>query len=66
MQQQITGDSLLRIREVLSIIPVSRATWYAGISTGRYPEPVRLGPRCVAWRMRDIQNIVNAGAVTNN
>ena len=45
---------LLRLPEVLKLIPVSRATWYAGMKDGRYPSPVKLGPRAVAWRSASI------------
>lgn len=51
-------DSLLRLPAVLALIPVSRATWYAGVKTGRFPAPIWLGGRCVAWRASEIQTIV--------
>ncbi|AVC42618.1 helix-turn-helix transcriptional regulator [Achromobacter ruhlandii] len=53
-----TTESFLRIRDVLAIIPVSRATWYVGIQAGRYPTPVKLGPRASAWRRSDIDRLV--------
>jgi prophage regulatory protein len=58
---QTQHDFLLRLPEVLALVPVSRATWYAGVKKGRYPEPVSLGPRCVAWKASDIQRIVSHG-----
>ncbi|MFP3586373.1 AlpA family phage regulatory protein [Paraburkholderia sp. SIMBA_055] len=60
---QIQHDSLLRLPEVLALIPVSRATWYAGVKNGRFPQPVSLGPRCVAWRASEIQRLVNNGVL---
>ena len=59
---QLQHDSLLRLPEVLALIPVSRSTWYAGVQNGRYPRPVSLGPRCVAWKASDIQQLVTRGA----
>jgi len=56
-------DFLLRLPQVLALIPVSRATWYAGVKNGRYPKPVSLGPRCVAWRAREIQRLVSEGVL---
>ncbi|CAJ4294948.1 Phage transcriptional regulator, AlpA [Burkholderia pseudomallei] len=53
-----TADSLLRLPEVLKIIPVSRATWYEGVKTGRFPAQVKLGPRIAAWRRSDIDRLV--------
>lgn len=37
-----SADTILRLPEVLAIIPVSRATWYEGIKTGRFPAQVKL------------------------
>ncbi len=36
------------------IIPVSRATWYAGIKAGKYPKPIRLSEGVSVWRVSDI------------
>lgn len=54
----VTTDSFLRLPEVLAIIPVSRATWYDGIKTGRFPAQVKLGRRVAAWRRSDIDRLV--------
>lgn len=41
------------------IIPVSKSTWWAGVKTGRYPQPVRgLGQRITAWRVEDIRSLI--------
>ena len=62
---------LLRLRHILGdqrtdppippLIPVSRATWWAGIKVGRYPRPVSLGPRIAAWRAADIYRLIQEG-----
>lgn len=51
-------SSLLRIKSVLQMFPVSRAKWYAGIRSGDYPKPVKIGLRAVAWRMTDILALI--------
>lgn len=59
-------NGLLRLSEILAPggpIPVSRSTWWAGVKTGRYPQPVKLGPRITAWRTEDIRSLVDDGAV---
>lgn len=39
-----------------ALIPVSRSTWWAGVKSGRYPQPVRFpGQRITAWRAEDIR-----------
>ena len=43
-------------------IPVSKSTWWAGVKSGRYPKPLKLGPRITAWRVEDILALIQAGA----
>lgn len=38
--------------------PVSRSTWWEGVRSGRYPQPVKLGPRITAWRVEDIRALI--------
>ena len=39
-------------------IPISKSSWWAGIAAGRYPKPVKLGPRTTAWRVEDIRALI--------
>ncbi len=43
------------------IIPVSKSTWWAGVKSGLYPKPVKLGPRITAWRVEDIRKLIDGG-----
>jgi prophage regulatory protein len=44
------------------IIPVSKSTWWQGIKTGRFPKPIKLGPRIAAWRVEDIRDLIDRTA----
>lgn len=39
------------------MIPVSRATWYSGVRSGRFPKPIKHG-RLAMWRVEDIRALV--------
>jgi predicted DNA-binding transcriptional regulator AlpA len=54
MNTQIAENSLLRLPQVLNIIPISKSAWWAGCKSGRFPKPVKIGPRTSAWRGLDI------------
>jgi hypothetical protein len=41
--------------------PVGRSSWWAGIKSGRFPKPVKLGPRTTAWRVEDIRALIERG-----
>ena len=55
---QIIGDPKAN-PPIPAIIPVGKSTWWAGVKSGRYPQPVRtLGERITAWRVEDIRALV--------
>lgn len=57
--QDIPATGFLRLPQVLSVIPVSKSTWWAGVRNGRYPQPVRsLGERITAWRAEDVRALI--------
>ena len=57
---EIIGDAKAT-PPIPAIIPVSRATWLAGVKSGRFPKPVSsLGPRITAWRLEDILSLVES------
>ena len=55
---QIPSAGFIRLPEVLGLIPVSKSTWWAGVKSGRFPKPVKLGCRVTAWRAQDIQTLI--------
>ena len=62
--EELPRNGFLRLRQIIGdrknpgMIPVSRSGWYKGVSEGRFPKPVRLSERTVAWRARDIQALI--------
>jgi predicted DNA-binding transcriptional regulator AlpA len=58
MASHIPSKGFLRLPQVLELVPVSKSTWWAGCKTGRFPKPVKLGPRTTAWREEDIAELL--------
>jgi len=54
---QILGDSKSE-PPIPPLIPVSRSSWWAGVKSGRFPQPVKLGPRTTAWKVADIRDLI--------
>ncbi|MCY1558169.1 Prophage CP4-57 regulatory protein (AlpA) [compost metagenome] len=59
-QTIINPETLLRLPKVLQRFPVSRSDWYAGVRAGKYPTPVKLSERSVAWRASDIDALIDS------
>lgn len=48
----------VRLQQVLSVVPISKSAWWAGIKSGRYPKSIKLGPRTTVWRAVDIHTLI--------
>ena len=51
-------ERFLRLSAVLQVIPVGKSTWWNGVKTGRFPAPIKLGPRTTVWKLSDIDALV--------
>ncbi len=56
--QDLPQTGLLRIKQVLQFVPVSRSGWWKGVKEGRYPQPVKLSERVTCWGVADIRRLV--------
>ena len=62
--QTFPATGLVRLKSILAPegpIPLSKSAWRAGVAAGRYPQPVKLGPRTTAWRAEDIRLLMEEG-----
>lgn len=66
---QLPETGYLRLKQILGskkegippVIPVSKTAWWDGVKSGRYPKPVKLGPRTTAWKASDIHKLIADG-----
>ena len=48
----------VRLPQILSLIPISRSAWWAGIREGKFPQGIKLGSKTTVWRAEDIRNLI--------
>jgi prophage regulatory protein len=51
---------VVRMRQLVTLVGLSRSTIYVLVSKGRFPVPIRLGEKAVGWRIDEIEAWVNA------
>ena len=51
----------VRLPQILSLIPISRSAWWAGIREGKFPQGIKLGSKTTVWRAEDIRALINHG-----
>lgn len=62
------SPAYLRVSEIANnrltgtpgIIPVSAATWWAWVKSGKAPQPIRLSPGVTVWRHADVVNFAES------
>ena len=59
-QKQVESSikRLLRIKEVLARLSISRSSFLEGCRTGRLPQPIKIGPRTTVWKAEDIDAFI--------
>jgi prophage regulatory protein len=55
----LPAEGYVRLPAVLAAYPVSERSWWSGIQAGRYPKPVKLSARIVAWRVEQIRALLS-------
>lgn len=58
MPDEKSSVTFLRLPQVLEIFPISKSSWWQGCKEGKYPKPIKLGPRTTVWRSTDIEKLV--------
>lgn len=59
------SDRFLRLKDIIGdkqsgmspIIQISKSAWWAGVASGRFPKPCKLG-RVSVWRASDIAKLI--------
>ena len=57
ISQILPTTGYVRIKTVLAVIPICRASWWAGVKSGKYPRSYKLG-RCTMWKVEDINQLI--------
>lgn len=62
--QSFPTTGFVRLSQIIAprgLIPVSKSTWWAGVKDGRFPKPLKLGPKITVWRAEDIHALIKKG-----
>lgn len=54
--KKIMDEKLLKLKEVLARLRISKSSWYDGVRRNIFPQPVRIGTRTVVWLESDIES----------
>ena len=63
---QIPQTGFIRLKTIIgdkkenipALIPIGRSSWLRGVKEGKYPKPVQLTERTVAWKAEEIRELI--------
>ncbi len=65
---EVPHTGYMRIKQILGspksqppitpLIPVGKSTWWQGVKSGRFPQPIKIGKRITVWRAEDIYHFI--------
>ena len=55
----------IRMKRVLEKIPISSSTLWAWAASGRFPAPIKLGPRTTVWLESEVDTFIDNLAAEN-
>jgi len=61
---QIVGDKKQN-PPIPPLIPISKASWWKGVKSGKYPPAIKLGPRTTVWRVEEVMALIEQGDVSS-
>jgi prophage regulatory protein len=50
----------LRVPHVLKLLRVGESTLYRWVSNGKFPQPIKLGGKVIAWPVKDVTAWIEA------
>lgn len=62
VHQFIPEMGFVRLPTILSVYPVGRSTWWAGVKAGRYPKSIKLSPGVTVWEATAIRRLLDEQA----
>lgn len=61
---QIIGNKKA-IPPIPAIYPISKSQLWKLVKEGKFPRPIKLGPRITAWRVEDIRQFIEKDVLAN-
>lgn len=66
MNPTLPTEGYVRLTQILKVIPIGKTSWWNGVKSGKFPQPVKLSERCTAWRVEDIRDLIQRIATSGD
>ena len=60
VKSSLGDDKLIRIADVVELTTLSKSCINLWVAQGRFVKPIALSPTVKAWRLKDVQDWINA------
>jgi len=55
---RLPSEGFVRLNQILNFIPISKASWWKWVTSGKAPPGIKIGRNTTVWRAEDIKNLL--------
>jgi predicted DNA-binding transcriptional regulator AlpA len=63
---EVPNEGLLRIDQLLKMIPIGKSTIWVRVKEKKFPQPIMLSSKTAVWKKSDILAYINSYCEKNN
>lgn len=60
IQATLPPQGMSRAKDILPLLPFTKSTLWRKVKNGTFPQPIRLGTHCTAWKNQDVLDWIDA------
>lgn len=54
----LPSEGFVRLPAILQILGIKKSYFWEQVKEGRFPKPIKIGPRISVWRVEDIRRLI--------
>ncbi len=59
LAMDLPSEGFVRLPVILQALGIKKSFFWEQVKEGRFPKPIKLGPRVSVWRVEDIRRLID-------
>ena len=59
LAMDLPSEGFVRLPVILQALGIKKSFFWEQVKEGRFPKPIKIGPRVSVWRVEDIRQLIN-------
>ncbi len=59
LAMDLPSEGFVRLPVIMQALGIKKSFFWEQVKEGRFPKPIKIGPRVSVWRVEDIRQLIN-------